>query len=343
MKVLPVLGLIEEKEEIVDLDVKDKKILIELSKNVRCPLSKISKTVGLSRDGVKYRNENFRKNKVLNGTRTLVNTTYLGYDSYHVFLKLRNPSKEIEKELIKKLQDLPYIRAILKFYGNYDFEIALIAKNNSEFDIVLTELLNKVKDYLNTYEILIITKSIIGRAFPKSFMKNIEIKKFVNEVKDKKDNYKPDKKDFSILELIRDNADLSLLEISEKTKMSSDSVSYRLKKLSENIILKYVPVINYHALGYSVYASLLNIGPITESKEGKISNFLRQNENVLWGVKTIGKYNVLLYICVKNNDEFQKTINEIRSLFPNELSDDENLLAVAEHKYTYAPDCLFKK
>jgi len=123
--------------------------------------------------------------------------------------------------------------------------------------------------------------------------------------------------------------------------LSQDAVSYRLKKLMENIIVDFIPAINYRPLGYTIHAILLNISPLDKETDKKLGNFLSNNENVLWAVKTIGRFNLLAYICTRKESELQDTINQLRSMFPEQIKHYESLLGFDIHKYTYAPDCLF--
>lgn len=343
MNVLPQLTLNDKPQIIAKLDVKDKKILFCLSQNARAPLTTISKNVALSRDSVKYRISNYEKQGILKKSRTLVNVAKLGYDSYHIFLRLNNPSKEKEGEIIEKISGLSFIRAILKFFGSFDLEIAVIAKNINEFDSHLTKIVSIVKDNIQDYEILIISNTYCSGPFPNSFLKDIKkhVFKFASE-RIKNDEYKPDKKDFEIIKLIRDDAQMSLIDIADKIKLSADAVSYRIKKLMKSVIIAFVPVINYKSIGYNIHALLVNISSLDEHNEKRLSNFLESNDDILWAVKTLGRYNLLIYTCTTNDIELQKTISELRNLFPEQINRYESLLAFEEYKYTYAPDCIFE-
>ena len=91
---------------MIKIDLKDKKILSELELNSRISLTKLAKKVGLSRDGVKYRINNYERSGLINGYRTQVDITKLGYKANHLFIRLSNPAIEIEKEIIKELKNL---------------------------------------------------------------------------------------------------------------------------------------------------------------------------------------------------------------------------------------------
>jgi len=72
-----------------------------------------------------------------------------------------------------------------------------------------------------------------------------------------------------------------------------------------------------------------------------LQNFLQQDINTLWAVKNIGKFNVLLYLLVKNIEALQKTMLNLRSLFPKQVNHYETLIAYEEFKYLYFPKNLF--
>src|SRR3989338_6273790 len=344
MRLLPRPGFEEEKIELVYLDLKDRKILWLLGQDARMPLSEIAKKVALSRDTVAYRIKRIEQQKVILGARTVIDTTTLGYNAYHLLLRLTNPVKEVEKEIIQKLRELPQVRAILKFAGGYDLEIAVIAKNIEEFDLLLTQIIQKTEKYLEDYEILVVSKDLIGQTFPKKFLTGFTVKNLTSKKKTKsiaKENI--DTKDFEIIKIIRDNAQLSLLDISSKTKSSADTVAYRLKRLQERkIITRYVPVINYASIGYRITALLMQISNLDAEKEKKLRTFLEMNEHVLWGVKCVGKYNLLAYVCTQKEEELHQAINSLRALFPEQIKNYHSLLAFVEYKYTYAPDVLFE-
>ena len=247
-------------EEKVDLDLKDKKILNLLGKNSRTPLTRIAKQIGLSRDAVNYRIENLEKKGVIQGYITLVDIKKFNYDSYHIFLNLNHPTKEIEDKIITSLKNYTFVRAILKFSGKYDFELAVIAKTIEEFDSILTQVISLCSDYLQSYEILTITKNFVSNVFPRGFLKNEEKEKARNFSK-----AEIDRKDLEILKIVSNKAEIPLYKIGLETKLSADAVNYRIKKMIESgTILNFLPVINFSSINYNVYAILLSLNNLTE-------------------------------------------------------------------------------
>jgi len=320
----------------IGLDVKDKKILAILSQNARIPLTKLSKLVSLSRDAVNYRIKNYEKRGLIQGYRTMVNISKFGYSIYHLFLKLNNPSPEVEQRIVNKLIKYPSIRALIKFSGNFDFEIALVAKNLEELDKIITKIITDCSGFLQDYEILTITKTYAAETFPPNFSD------FKIERKVEKKEIKIDRKDIEILKIMGENAQLPLYETANKLKISADAVSYRIKNMiNSGIIIKFIPVINYTSLDYNLYTILLNVSALDEKKEKILKDFLTSDKNTLWAVKTIGRFNVLIYLLVKNIDELQDTLLKLRALFPKQINHYETLIAYEEYKYVYFPRDLF--
>jgi len=322
------------------LDVKDRKILSILSENVRIPLTQLSKKVGLSRDAVDYRIKNYEKEGVIQGYRVVVDIGAFSYINCHLFIRLNNPDRHVEARIIERITKHPYIRAVIKFSGRFDFEIALVTKSLLELDEHINRMAEDFEGTIQESEILTIVKPFFASVMPTSFYHGWDS----GNRNDKKLNgkIKFDEKDIQILKILSENAKKPLYEISSDVKMSADAVSYRIKNLmGSGIIRQFVPVINYASLDYNLYALLVNINNLDDKKEKLLKDFLSNNKNILWAVKTLGKYNVLIYVLVKDTEELQDTLLSLRNLFPKQINNYETLIAYEEYKYVYFPAGLF--
>ena len=121
-------------------------------------------------------------------------------------------------------------------------------------------------------------------------------------------------------------------------RLSFFSISKGREISSDGVIIKSVPIINYAALSYSIYALLFRIDGLDDKKKFTLRNFLHTNPHILWAVKCVGPYNLLTYICVENNEKLMETLNTMRSIFPETKINYEILIAYEEYKYTYFPD-----
>ena len=257
-------------KKVFDLDLKDKKILKCLEENSRQSHNQIAKKAGLSKESVRYRIKQLEEKGIIQNYKVVVDIKKLDYRAYHLFVNLNKPDLEIEKEYLKKLISYPFVRAVIKFSGGYDFEIAMVAKNIDELERNLTQLFNGVDKYIKENELLIVVRTFVGRVFPKSFLE-FEIEKKKKKIKE----IKVDDKDIKILNVLKEDAVMPIYKIAEKTKLGVDSVTYRMKKLEDGeIIRNYIPAINYRAVGYQVYAILLRINSLYEDVEAKLKRYL---------------------------------------------------------------------
>ena len=74
----------------VKIDIKDKKIIMELEKNARQSNTAIAKKVGLNTDVVRYRINHLEKEDVIAWHLAFVNFAKLGYTDYGVYVSTQH-------------------------------------------------------------------------------------------------------------------------------------------------------------------------------------------------------------------------------------------------------------
>ena len=289
----------------------------------------------------------WKKNGVLQAYRTVVNLAKFGYINFHVFIQMKQPTKDVFNEFIKKIKAYPFLRAIIQFNGKYDLELALVGKNMADCDRIMTQIYTDCHNLLHNHEVLFVTKSFIANTFPKSFLDKYIEKDIKRDIKkyNKPENISIsiDETDIKLLEILSENAEIPVYKIAEQIRLSADAVTYRIKKLQKsNYIIGYVPAINYDVINYGIYAVLISIVNFTQKDDALLTEFFKNNKDVLWAVKAIGKYNVIAYFCTQKMDDFIKTTEELRNYLTNKVQDYELLINFEEYKYTYLPKGLIK-
>ncbi len=328
----------DKESKPIKLDLKDKRILKLLDLNSKQSYSAIAKKVGLSKESIRYRIKQLEDKGVIQGYRLVVDMQKLGFIVNHIFMTLSKPDLKIEADYLDKLIKLPFVRAIIKFNGDYDYEIAMVAKNVEEIDNNLNTLLEDVSQFIKKQELFIVVKYYVKKGLPNSFLPESQagFKKVTNETT-KEPNI--DEKDLKIIDAMKGQANKPIYQIAEETGYSSEVVSYRLKKMEKSgFISNYTIALNYYAFNYQVYVILLNVHSLHGETEQKLASFLENDNNVIWAVKTIGKYNVIAYVCTKSINELHETIDKIRRNFGDNLQDHKTLIAYENNKFTYVPD-----
>jgi len=336
------MRVLAQNEQKVKLDVLNQKLLCLLSQNARFSYSTLAKQVKLSREAVKQRIQKMLEKKVLLGFQALIDPEKLGLASFHLFMQLDNP-QQAEEVAINLVADQD-VNALIRYQGQFDFEVAYLLKD-------LPGLNDKIKQLKNVrnYQLCFILDTIVSKTYPQC-MYNFTLPEF-QVSKDgsfnsqfkmlKEEKLKLDKFDLKILQALARNSRTSTMGLSLKLKLSIDAVIYRIKKLiSAGIIREFRPTINYAALGYSVYCLFFRFKNFNKEKEAKFKQFVRQHKHFLWSVSCLGPYNNISYLIVKDTFEFHQAITEIREEFKDVLDFYESMLSFSEYKYTYFPEKL---
>ena len=351
------MRVLAQTEHKVKLDIINQKLLYLLSINARFSYSTLAKQVKLSREAVKQRIQRLQEKQVILGFQALIDSQKLGWSSYHLFAQLNNPCQEVEEKFTRQLIADNSVNALIQYHGQFDFEASYLLKD-------LTELKDKIQELsgLRHYEIFFVLKSIISKTYPKCMFNfsfpEFKVSKegsFHNDFKQYKEQpkaFKPagqsklalDAINLELLKYLGAEAKLSAMYLSSKLKLSVDAVIYRIKKLiAAGIIKEFRPIINYGALGYSVYCVFFRFKNMTPEKEAKFKQFVTQHKNFLWSVSCLGPFNNLSYLIIKDTLEFHQVIKEIREEFHEVLDAYESMLSFAEYKYSYFPKGILKR
>ena len=129
-----------------EIDNFDLKILSELEKDSRQPLSNIGKKIRTSQQVMSYRLLSLEKNKVILGYYTVINFVKLGYTSYRTMMRLTNISPKVQEDIIEFLKQNKNISYLAESTGQWDIIIDFMGKNIVQYYCFLKELKNK---YIN--------------------------------------------------------------------------------------------------------------------------------------------------------------------------------------------------
>ncbi|MAG20490.1 hypothetical protein CL618_03600 [archaeon] len=318
---------------IAKLDLYDKKILFELDKNARIPLSQLAKKIKKSKQFVDYRIKKLEQEKIIKGYMTVIDHSKLGYISVRVYFKFHNISpkkqKEIEEELIKDKE----VWWLVTVEGPWDVGYATAVKNILDFYEYWDKIIKKYKQFISKKLIVVYTHI---KQYPKSYIINKKNTDKGTLVGASKEIIKCNELDFQLLKLISDKARLTLLEIAKRLNTSPQVIKNHIKKLEKTgIIQGYRALIDVSFLGYryyKVYINLLNTNRIKE-----LEFFCEQHPNILNINRTIGGVDFEIELQARSFDEFESIMNEVREKFNGMIGEYEFVIAREERKMTYFP------
>ncbi len=305
------------------MDLIDKKILCELDLNCREPLSRIAKKLRIGRNVVSYRINNLEKEGVIKKYICSLNLGLLGFKTYKINFKVRNIKKEAL--FVDYLIKSKLVVSCVKDEGVFDYSISIAVNNVRELDSFLMDAKNNFRDVVEDYEVSIIVYS-------KIFKLN---KLLLNEKKDipKIEKYSGedniiaiDDKDKTILRILAQEANLSVIDLAKRTKLSVDIIKYRLKSLSRSMINSFRILLDFNKLGYYNYALVLRIKTATKDDEERLVTWCAMNKAVLYCSKRIGYHDFTINISIKNIEELNYFISRLKEDFSEVIDSYETIL-----------------
>jgi Lrp/AsnC family transcriptional regulator, regulator for asnA, asnC and gidA len=321
------------------LDVKDRKILYELDKDARQPISQIAKKVGLSKQLTKYRIDKLIENKSIQQFVMMLDTKKMGYCFYDLFLQLQNMPKSKQEEFVTFLKGIDTVGWLASTIGKWDIVVAIFTKDISEFNATLDEIYTRYGKYIKDKTFII---DISAFSCKNKFLSQEE-----NELDDEyygSDKIvKLDKNDMRLLKLLDEDVRRSALDISKKIGVSFDTVQRKIKKLKKKGVIQGFKIkVDPSVFGHEWHLVLFELNAINDLERQKFVQKLRKHKHVVFIINTIGNWNMMVDVHVRGSNHFQEFIEELKEEFGYMIKSYENLTVAKDHKTTYVPEAVMR-
>jgi DNA-binding Lrp family transcriptional regulator len=328
--------LIDMNNNMVKIDLKDRKILYELDINSRQSLSQIGKKVGLPKNVVAYRLKKLEENGIINTYYTVIDSFKLGYTSLRLYLNYQYTTPEIQKEIIEYFKNNKYTWWFGAFEGRFDLAIILWIKDFNEFYSFWKETLKRYRYYFQDQvfsiyiQILLYRYSYLLETYDYEDREKYEITGGGKKVD-------IDNLDFHILKILSENARMPVTEIANCLKTTPTVVNYRIKKLIKTKIIQGFRVnLDISKLGYQWFK--IDIDLKDYSKRNKIINYIKKNPNLIIIDESAGVADLELEFHLKNLNDLHKIMEDINIKFPNIVKNYRYIYATDVYKMHYMPE-----
>ena len=318
---------------MMQLDLKDKKILFELDNNSRESCSRIAKKVGLSTEVVNYRIKRFEKEEIITQYQLIVNLAALNILQFKICISLEHiPTKKLN-EAISELKQLSAIKWIVQTKGKWDLLLSLEASNLEEINKLKNEVLSKFENYVNEKAISILVEA---QTFNRNYLVNEKRKPSNRTIMKKEQTIELDDLDIKILKKLSKNARAPLLEIASDLNLSSRTAHYRIKQLEKKkIICGYKIALNYEKLGIKFYKTFIYLDNASQDRIKILTQYLSMKENIIHNVKVLGNWDLEPEFEVYSEEEFNNQLEEIKDAFSDIIKKIEIITITKEHKFVY--------
>lgn len=320
--------------ERMKLDKKDKQLLYELDLNSRQSLAQLARKLKLSKQVVDYRLKRLTREGIIDFFFTIVGFTKLGYTQYKVYFKFQNMTLTKEKEYTNFLKSQKNVVWIATCRDKYDLAVTIIAKDVNEFGNILDEITKNYAQYILEKNILLVQYSPI---YTKNYLIDSKEKKeiFYAQSPEKRELDKTDKK---ILRIISVNARMPIIKLMEKTRLTRDIITYRIKKLKkEGLILQFSSKLNLNKINLKLYKVMLRLKNFTPEQENKLKTYCKHQQNCVQFLKLLGNYDVEIEFDVLEDEQIYEILIDLRNNFSDIIRDYNLLLVTKQEKLSFYP------
>lgn len=251
-----------------------------------------------------------------------------------LYLKLQATTPEIEEQIINFFVQQKNILTVYKCDGKYDIALGFLVKDLHTYQSTYEEFLKKFRGYVAEKNFCIFLDYI---HYPRNYL-----------VEKKSQDYTPvstgsfvpfpyDEKDIKLLNAIKENARMSLLELSQKLSMTPTGVKYKLRNLEKNkVIVAYKLLLDTSKLGYEYYKVDMELEDI-DIIPG-LNQFMSQHPNIIYRDIAVGGSDFEFDCELPSQKEFYQLMDEIKSLFPKKIRSYSYYKAIKIYKYSYFPE-----
>jgi Lrp/AsnC family transcriptional regulator, leucine-responsive regulatory protein len=326
---------------MINLDIKDRKIIAELDLDARMPISKLAKKVGLSRQNTKYRFERLIRKEILFGAKAVFDTGKINYAWYRVLIRFTNVDNEEKEKLIQYIINKNNVIWLGEVGGKWDIAVNFVSKNNYEFDNFFQTLNEEYSSYIEEYMIL---PYVDLSDYPRRYIfDNNQDKKFHHSFQ-----YNPEIKldslDYKIIEKISEDSLVSNLELGKELSVSPNTIKNRINIMKKNkLLLGFRLFVNPRVVGYSSHFLFLETNHNDKFQEQKLLDYLDALPEIIFLVKHLSNWRIALEIETENEIKFQNILVEIRSKFSNIIKNIETMPIFKDREINYFPKSIYEK
>jgi len=315
-----------------NLDPVDKKLLVELDKNSRQPVSALAKRVRLSKQAVRKRLERLEKDKVILEYYAVIDVARLQRLTARLWIKLQGSYNE--DEIVEFALHMPNVGWVLRLDGAYDLAVILWPESMLDFDNAVKELKFRFGEFLKVVDV-----SFVVRAHHISH-RYLTNEKELHELVlgERTKPVEVDSLDLRILQILANNSRTPLVRIAEALGISDKTAKYRLKRLEKSgVILGYMVVLDYAKIGYAWHKVFMRLQNITEEKYPKLILFLKSKASITFVTEAIGISDLEFEAVLPSPKDFHELMHEIRLKFPEIIKEFSWITVFKTEKICYAP------
>jgi Lrp/AsnC family transcriptional regulator for asnA, asnC and gidA len=309
-----------------ELDGLDRKILVELDKDSRQPITILSKKLHKARNVIEYRIKKLQDEGIIKNFATLLDAGKFGVMIWNIYLEFQETTPAIEKKMIEFLKKNKKVWWTAQCAGKWNMIISFVVKDVKELHDCINNFHIEFGKYILNQEI---ASHVEAEIFSRSYFTNqpSEGVSWLKEIK-KEDIDETDRK---ILGELSTNSRVSSVDIAEKINTTERIVIYRIKDLiKRKIISRFRLQLDISKLGYSFYKVIVNLKNYSVEKDSKLKEYCKELGNVFHYEKKVGPWMLELEMETKNYEHTNDMMKTMKERFPDFIKSYDLILITNE-------------
>ncbi len=288
----------------IKLDVKNLKLIAELEKDGKAPISRIAKKIGVSKEVAQYRFKQLLTSKFITKFDAIIDYFSMGYQCYKLIVNLRNLKYHMRNQIIDELRKSELIQVNIYLFSDWDLEIDMWVKDPQDFYDFYDKFIQKYSEYIAEKEFALITRV--------HFRSNEYLHKGKNHITlGDKIKVDIDETDEKIIDAIERNPREEILTLANELNLPAHTVHYRTDQLiKKGVIRGIIPILNVSQLGYNKYSIQIILSQPSQKKE--VLDYLKSKPEVTRISEFIGKKDISFEANFKINVDLDKFLEEMR-------------------------------
>ena len=144
--------------------------------------------------------------------------------------------------------------------------------------------------------------------------------------------------DIKILEVLQENARVSISDLSKKVNLSLSAVSERLKKLENSkIISKYTVILEPKLMGKDL-SVIISIGLESTSDTQSFLDFVQSEPEILECHYITGEYDYMIKVTTTNTHTLEMIMNRIKSFNGIKRTQTNVILSTTKLHHSVSPE-----
>jgi len=317
----------------------DKEVLFFYSERARMRLKDMAQELQKTSPRLKYTIAVLEQMGLLYAPYSIFDYSYFGQIVFRVYFKGGYVAEKDKADILKKLEENPFVISIYELTGEYDLAVEMAAPNPSRFNKEIKKITESIPT-LNNYKIIL---NVVTRIYPRSYLtkKSHAIPDIIVGGDRNVEQFKPD--ELKVMRWLLENPKIRFSALAKVTQLNIKTVMGISKNLQKRKVIKgFKYNIDTYKLNINKFRLFLNLHNLSQEREEKLMNYLLETNEIVQMNRTVGDWDLEVDIEAMEKSRIRALILQLREEF-KDLIQTFNIIEFYQiYKRSFLPKYLFE-